>query len=176
MARAALAYLDRFDSSVDNLRRVLLRRLRKAMQVSEREGAEQPDADRTKQHIEALLRRYQESGLLDDRRFAENQLLSLRGRGTSERGARQKLRQRGVPEPLVDEMLAAERERSLDDDDEPTELVAARAYVRRRRLGPYRKADVREEKRRKDLAALARAGFSFDIARRALTPLDAEDE
>jgi regulatory protein len=40
--------------------------------------------------------------------------------------------------------------------------------VRRRRLGPYRPQEERAARRQRDLGALARAGFSFDVARRAL--------
>jgi regulatory protein len=50
-------------------------------------------------------------------------------------------------------------------------LAAAIALARRRGLGPYRKkegAAVRD----KDVASLARAGFSYDIARKVV---DADD-
>jgi regulatory protein len=48
------------------------------------------------------------------------------------------------------------------------ELEAARAYVRRRRLGPHRPESERLENRRRDLAALARHGFDHETAVRAL--------
>lgn len=58
---------------------------------------------------------------------------------------------------------------ALETVDEPTgELAAACALVRRRRLGPYRPAGTRAAHRQKDLAALARAGFSLDMARKVL--------
>jgi len=50
------------------------------------------------------------------------------------------------------------------------ELEAARAYARKRRLGAYRSPEKRAEYRQKDLASLARQGFSFDIAKQALGP------
>ena len=61
----------------------------------------------------------------------------------------QRLRQKGVAAEVVEEATAA-----VDDD------VAARAFVRRRGL--------QEKDRQKALAALARQGFAFDVARRAL--------
>jgi regulatory protein len=48
--------------------------------------------------------------------------------------------------------------------------------VRKRRLGPFRSAETRDEHRHKDLASLARQGFSFDIAKRALGPGESSDE
>jgi len=46
--------------------------------------------------------------------------------------------------------------------------MAALALIRRRRLGPYRDSATRADFRAKDLAALARAGFSYDLARRVI--------
>lgn len=45
------------------------------------------------------------------------------------------------------------------------------ALARRRRLGPFRRTG-REEHREKDMAALGRAGFGYQIARKVV---DAED-
>ncbi len=203
--RAALAYLTRFDSSVQNLRRVLTERLKRAQRATEGPL----DAARAKSDIEALLTRYQQSGLLDDRRYATHQLESLRRRGVSRRAAEQRLVQRGVGRELLAELLEAEQAES--------EVEAARAYLRRRRLAPrhleatspwpeepeepeepdyldtsaqpegspsraaQREANARQERgpkrrapsaaeaqRQRALAALARRGFSFDVARRAL--------
>ena len=46
-----------------------------------------------------------------------------------------------------------------------TDIAAAARYARRR-LGPFRAAPEREEHHERDLAALARAGFGCDVARR----------
>jgi regulatory protein len=51
--------------------------------------------------------------------------------------------------------------------EEGDELAAAHALARRRKLGPYR-AGERASFRQKDLAALARAGFAFGIAREVI--------
>jgi regulatory protein len=47
-----------------------------------------------------------------------------------------------------------------------SEAAAARIWARKKRLGPFRAdPDARKLNRQRDLAALARAGFSFAIAR-----------
>ena len=56
----------------------------------------------------------------------------------------------------------------LGDDTAKTELDAATRYIRRRRLGHYRTKGKAEDFYEKDLAALARAGFSYDVAKKAL--------
>ncbi len=74
---------------------------------------------------------------------------------------------------------------ALDRAGEETggELESARRLARRRRLGPWRAVDrqpgdpdAARAQHQKDLAALARAGFAFEIARAALDPdIESED-
>ena len=58
-----------------------------------------------------------------------------------------------------------------DESDEP-DLIAALIFARRWRLGPYRAQSTRADRRTRDLAALGRQGFAYDVARRII---DAED-
>jgi regulatory protein len=113
--------------------------------------------------IDEMLERYRGSGLLDDRRYAGNVADGLRRRGTSARAIQHKLRARGLEAELVERAIA-----DADRDGGDAELGAARALVRRRKLGPHRPPDERAARRTRDLGALARAGFDFDVARRAL--------
>ena len=53
-------------------------------------------------------------------------------------------------------------------EDADGELAAAVATARRRRIGPFRRAPADAVAARKELAMLARAGFSQDVASRAL--------
>jgi regulatory protein len=57
----------------------------------------------------------------------------------------------------------------LEEEMPDAEFAAAVAYAKRRRLGVFRaKADLSPERQRKDMAAMARAGFAIDLAKRAL--------
>ncbi|MEN9582028.1 MAG: hypothetical protein RJA70_5037, partial [Pseudomonadota bacterium] len=164
--KAALRYLDRFDSTVANLKRVMLRQLGKQIARELPLDEQAAAGDALRQLVESLLERYQRSSLLDDVRYATNRADALRRRGTSTRAIRQKLQLKGVPEAAVDRVL----ERPSDSEGDP-DLASARSYAKRRRLGAYRRASEAEytpERRRKDLAALARAGFSYSIASAAL--------
>jgi regulatory protein len=156
----ALAYVNRFDVSASKLRQHLTNRVRKAG------GA----ADAAAWIVE-LVERYQGSGVLDDARFAKNLASQLTARGKSTRAIQQKLSQRGVSSDVTDELMTKRR-----TDEPEAELEAARTYVRKRRLGPHRSAETRDEYRNKDLATLARQGFSFDIAKKALGPGPSTDD
>jgi len=165
LERSALSYMERFAASSGQLRRVLLRRIKRAEML----GIDRAEADAARPHIETLIARLLASGILDDRRFAEAQAESLRRRGNSGRGIRQRLAAKGLDRGFVEEALGA-----IDTDGDTSELAAACVLARRRRLGPYRAAGTRRDFRQKDLAALARAGFSLDVARRVLSARDPE--
>lgn len=130
-------------------------------------GAAESDTQAAAHAIDALIARYLSSGLLDDRRYAEAQAASLQRRGASRHSIRQRLAAKGVGRDLVGEALEG-----LETDAATSELSAACALARRRRLGPYRAAGTRGAHRQKDLATLARAGFSLDIARQVLGARD----
>jgi regulatory protein len=62
----------------------------------------------------------------------------------------------------------------MEEEMPGAEFAAAIAYAKRRRLGAFRTSrDETPERRRKDLMAMARAGFALDMARRALAGEDA---
>jgi regulatory protein len=150
--RAALAYLERFASSAQNLARVLRRKVERRCRMR----GEDPGPFLAL--LDEVVARAVRGGLVDDRRYAEGRVASLRRRGASARAIGAKLAAKGVARGTVAEALVG------DEDDE---IAAAHALARRRRLGPYRTGD-RAASREKDLAALARAGFAFAIARRVV--------
>lgn len=157
---AALFYLQRFASSAENLRRVLLRRVDKVARLAEEE--EQADTIRTQgaEWVEALIERYCRSGLLDDAVYAE-----ARARSLHRRGAPLKVIARGLMMKGVDAETAEVTLERLRNEVPDTDLAAALAFAKRRRLGPFRPAELRAQYRDKDLATLGRAGFSYGLAR-----------
>lgn len=64
--------------------------------------------------------------------------------------------------------MLAERDALPVGEADAVEEQAAQAYAKRRRLGPYRRPDQRAAHRDRDLAALARAGFAYGLARRVV--------
>jgi len=85
----------------------------------------------------------------------------LRRRGGSVRSIRAALAAKGIVGELAERAIrSADEESGVEEPD----LAAARRLAQRRRLGPWR-AKHRAEYRMKDIAALGRAGFSYDIAR-----------
>ena len=161
LERAALHYLERYSASAEMLRRTLSRRVEKRA----RARAEEPAA--FAEMVEATVARAISAGLVDDARFARARLATLRRRGTSARGASAKLAAKGVPRAEIAAAMEAERAEA-DDDPAAVEAEAALAYAKRRRLGRFRPPETRAAHRERDLAAMARAGFPYGLARRVL--------
>lgn len=149
LRRAALAYLERYAVPAAQLERVLLRKVDRSC----RHHGDDPGAFRAA--VDAIVVSCVAAGLVDDRRFAEARAHSLRRKGRSARAVAAGLAAKGVGRDLIAETVVA------DDADE---LAAARIAARRKRLGPWSRGD-RSALRQKQIAALARAGFSLAIAR-----------
>ncbi|HEV2300258.1 MAG TPA: RecX family transcriptional regulator [Stellaceae bacterium] len=162
LERWALFYLARYASSAENLRRILLRRLRRRAPLDREASA------RARALIEGLVAGYERQGLIDDRAYAEGRARSLLRHGTPPPAIGMRLRAKGVAPDIASGALAALAAESGEVD---LGLAAACAFARRRRLGPYRRAGA---ERAKELAAFARAGFARAIAEAVLACKDAE--
>ena len=120
--------------------------------------------------IETVIAALTRGGLLDDARFASSRIRVLRSRGLSARAIAAKLRHQGIARDTIDAALAAHAE-----DEGVDELAAGRTFARKRRLGRHhRTPEARAERREKDLAKMARAGFSFGIAQQVVDEDDAD--
>lgn len=163
LENAALHYLERFATSSENLRRVLARRVDKSCYHHK-----EIDREEALGWVADLIERYQRSGLLNDKAYAEARVAGLNRRGTATRMIRLKLMEKGVGEDDIHDAFEA-----LHQDSDDPELAAALNLARKRRIGPYRVTGDREGRREKDLAAMARSGFSYDMA---LKVIDADED
>ena len=165
--QAALHYLARYASTEANLRRVLFRRI-------DRWARSQPDPspdllEAARAAIAPVVSRLVQAGALNDTAFAEMRAKSLLQGGHSRRSIQARLAAKGIATDLA---------RDATPDDPEAELAAALVMARRRRIGPYRAAaEADATLKLKELARLARAGFSRETAQRALamTAEEAED-
>jgi regulatory protein len=161
LQNAATFYLERYPSTAEGLRRVLNRRVRKARML------EAPVMDNVKEAIETVVAKFVDAGVIDDKAFAQTKARALHRRGTSTRLTRQKLKVAGVAGDTLDQAMVALDE-ELHTDPRQREARAAAALARRRRLGPFRPAKDRKDFRARDLAAMARAGFAYDVAKKVI--------
>ena len=141
----ATAYVGRFATTRAKLRTYLTRKIRERGW----EGRQDPDVAALAQHMTDL-------GFVDDAGYAESKARSLTARGYGKRRVIQALRGAGIAE--------ADSEQARRHSDEEA-LGAALRFAERRRVGPFAAAEPTREEREKAIAAMVRAGHSFDLAR-----------
>ncbi len=112
--------------------------------------------------VDALIERYLRSGLLNDADYAAARAATLHRRGASSRGIRMRLAEKGVDGNQIDQVLEG-----LEDETGGADIRGAFNFARRRRLGPWRRKD-RDSHHDRDMAALGRQGYSFEIVRRII--------
>ena len=168
LREAALAHLARFATTEAGLVRVLDRRVDRWRGQAEAEGREtETDAAAARRAVREVARSLAASGVVDDTAYAAMRARGLARAGRSRRAIGAHLAAKGVGEEVA---------RAAMPEPE-AELGAALAYARRRRLGPFRAgshpdpdalpgSDV--EARRREIGAMARAGFPQPVATEAL--------
>jgi regulatory protein len=172
LREAALAHLARFAATEAGLRRVLERRIARWARAAEAEGQAREAIAASTATLHAEIATIAKSlvavGAVNDAAFAESRARRLARSGHSRRAIAAHLAAKGIETETAAAALP---------DGEGAELLAAIAFCRRRRIGPFARMAPDAPARMKALAALARGGFAQAIARRALAmdPAEAED-
>ena len=98
--------------------------------------------DNVRQAIDAIVARFVDAGVIDDKAFAQTKARSLHRRGTSSRLTRQKLKMAGIDGATLDKAMDG-LDLELDTNPAQREWRAAVALARRRRIGPFRQRTAR---------------------------------
>ena len=155
-------YIERYECSESGLIDVLKRKIYKSSRLHK------IDVDELTATIPELLEDFRNKNWVNDQRFAENLSRSLFRQGSSLQSIRFKLVEKGVSREIAEETIETlAEESSLSKQD--IDLAAAISFAQKRRIGPFRLDDGDDSKRDKELGALARRGFSFEIAEKVLS-------
>jgi regulatory protein len=92
---------------------------------------------------------------LDDKNYAEVTTRSALRAGKSKRQITERLKLKGVETELIANTV-----------EDVNDLQSALILARKRRFGPFRREEVDEKRKNKELSAFGRAGFSFEISKR----------
>lgn len=151
----ALYYLERFESSEENLRSVLRRRIDKYafFDKSYNPAEAYHWADEV---VEECLKQ----NFVNDERFAGFKINTYLQAGKPKRYIEQKLKQKGIDEKTISDLF---------ENVEYSEFDTALNFARKKKIGRFRPdEESRQENRQKDLGTLVRAGFDFEIAKEIL--------
>jgi len=154
---AALAHLARYATTQAGLLRVLDRRIDRWVRAQQEVEADTVTTARAT--ARAVVTQFAVQGLINDTEFAAGRARSLTRAGRSRQAIAAHLAARGI---------GREAAAGAMPTHEDAEFAAALACARRRRIGPFRRAEVDAAGRNRELAMLARAGFPRDVALRAL--------
>jgi len=125
-----------------------------------RRAGEEADLEKPRAAAEAVIERLLSSGLLNDAQFAERRAEALTRAGKSRRAVAFDLAKKGVAEVTA---------RAVLPQDADIELAAAVALMRKKRMGPFARDELPDEKtKRRWLGAFARGGFSFSTAQQVM--------
>ena len=157
---AALAYLARYAATEAGLARALGRAVDRWARRAVADGADAEavaaQAAQARAAVRGVVARLAAAGAVSDAAFAESRTRLLVRGGRSRRAVAAHLAAKGV---------GAETARAALEAEETDELTAALMLARRRRIGPFR---VGDGDRLRELAVMARAGFSQPVANQAL--------
>ena len=152
----AVSYAARYATTAAKLRRYLERKLNERVWTP----ADPPDVVGLVSQIIAL-------GYVDDRAYAVSKQRDLTARGFGAGRVRGALSAAGVSRDDVSAVLTPE------DGEAADPYAAAVAFARRRRFGPFAREGAADPARRnREMAAMARAGHDFGVARRVLMAAD----
>lgn len=151
----ALYYVSRYATTQAKLAAYLQRKLR--------ERGWQGDAQAD---VDAIAARFVTLGYVDDRAFAESRSASLMRRGYGERRIGAALKNAGIADDLVMDVLP----------DEEEARTAAESYARRKRFGVFGPAVSDPKVRQRQFAAMIRAGHSFDLAKQMINAVASDRE
>lgn len=175
LENAGAYYLGRYASSRENFRRVMMRKIDKSCK-------DNPDQSYEKccYLLNQTIEKFDRLGYLDDEKYALSQYRQMRLKGKSFLFICQKLKEKGVPSEIIETMCHNDTESPAHDQE--TEYKTALRLCQKKRIGAFRRHESRQpadqaDIYRKELARLARAGFSYDVAKKALdTPREKAEE
>jgi len=152
LRNSALYYLQRHPASVAHFLTVMDRKMKRSLRAH---------PDQVLEPFMAFLREklvpdFQRLGFLDDALYAAGLKNSLTRKGLPKAEIKRRLKTKGLGGETIDEHA------NLDDHND---LNAALIFIRRKKLGAFA---TREKDPQKELGSMARYGFSYDIASRAL--------
>ncbi|HPF78501.1 MAG TPA: regulatory protein RecX [Alphaproteobacteria bacterium] len=157
---SGLAYLQRFPASTHHFRGVMMRKIQKSCRHHTDQNMEE-----CQKLLEETISQFKELGLLDDAAYLKGMVTSFRRRGLSSTQIGLKLQQKGYDSAAVKNELQ-KYDRDEFQSEANGDYHAALIFARKKRLGPF-DTDNRKTPE-KSLAAMARAGYSFDVAKKIL--------
>ena len=150
LLKYAIDYLSKYDSSKNNLVSVLKRKILR-LKITNFEKRKLIDV------IENIILKLEKNKFIDDDRYSSTKILSLSNSGRSKNFIFNYLIKKGVNKSQIQNNLNL-----MQQDNDNWELYSAKIFAKKKKLLE------KNENYEKNLAKMARAGFSYDICKKIL--------
>lgn len=157
---AAYRYLERYATTEANLFFILKR---KVDRILNKRDQSEDNPVQIEEWINDVIAVCVKHGLVNDRIYAESKFNSYTLSGNSIATIKNKLRAKGVPQEIIGEIINEALENTPNIN-----YKSAIKYIKKRRFGPFRIREANERTQEKELASMARAGYSYQEATKVL--------
>ena len=166
LRKSAMSYLARYEVSVLQFENTMRRKLSN-LKVNLNE------LDRIN-IINSIKNDMELAKFIDDNRFAETRVRSIRRQGGSERYIYAKLSEKGISNNIIKHAI-----HTVDEGHKNAEMIAALNFIKKKNIGIYHKKNLENKTedfklKNKWYGALSRRGFSLDIVKKVFEIKDIE--
>lgn len=162
---SGLYYLQRYAASTKHFHRVMVRKIKRSCQYHKEQNL-----DDCIILLDAVIEKFKRAQLLDDDTYGYTLFLSLKRKGTSQRMIAQKMSVKGLSQDQIKTFSMRYVNEFNIEDLQSQELCSALILCKKKRIGPFYQEhsyQTREREPQKEMAKLARAGFSYEICQKA---------
>jgi len=152
----AYSYLEKYSPSKQQLKTYLYKKfIKKTHQISNKREIFNL--------IDSVISTLEDQNLVSDKYYSEAKSKAFLRRGYSLNKIRYSLIQKGIDKKYIDASISKIKEKESDPD-----FFSAIKICKKRRIGPIREESNRLIFYKKDIAILARSGFSYEISKKVL--------
>tara|TARA_B100001173_G_scaffold216136_1_gene186667 strand:+ start:249 stop:722 length:474 start_codon:yes stop_codon:yes gene_type:complete len=148
LVKYAINYLSKYSSSKTNLERILRNKIR-------RTNIEKKERFTLYNSIPEIIKKLEKNNFINDYNYATSKVNIFISNGKSKIFIKNYLFKKGIDEKLSSEIFT-----ELNEEDSNWEIESARTFAR--------KKNFQNNNNEKNLSKMARAGFSYEIAKKIL--------
>ncbi len=168
LRKSAMSYLARYEVSIHQFENTMKRKLSNF----------QYDLNETEsiKFIDLIKKEMVSAKFIDDKRFAEIKVRSMRRQGNSQRLIYAKLKEKGLSNNVIQSAIDI-----VDEGYENAEMIAALRFIKKRNIGIYYKnKKINDETneytlRDKWFGTLSRNGFTLEVIRKVINIKDIDN-
>ena len=149
LVKYAINYLSKYSSSKTNLERILRNKIR-------RTNIEKKERFTLYNSIPEIIKKLEKNNLINDYNYATSKVNLFISHGKSKIFIKNYLFKKGIDEKLSSEIFM-----ELNEEDSNWEIKSARTFARKKNF-------QNNNDNEKNLSKMARAGFSYEIAKKIL--------